>query len=87
MAPRFLQCADDVVAGGDLPATVANAPASEPAIVPAAHDDGDVPTLTEAERRVIAAALRKSGGNKNEAARILGIDRQRLYRKIDKYRL
>ena len=43
--------------------------------------------LEEAERRAIAAALRQSGGNKNEAARLLRIDRQRLYRKIEKYRL
>ena len=36
---------------------------------------------------LVAAALGKSGGNKNEAARLLGIDRQRLYRKIEKYHL
>jgi DNA-binding NtrC family response regulator len=46
-----------------------------------------VPTLAETERRAIAAALRRRDGNKNEAARLLGIDRQRLYRKIEKYRL
>jgi DNA-binding NtrC family response regulator len=40
----------------------------------------ELPTLVEAERRLIAAALPRSGGNKNEAARILGIDRQRLRR-------
>ncbi|TMA85691.1 MAG: hypothetical protein E6J77_11655, partial [Deltaproteobacteria bacterium] len=39
------------------------------------------------ERRLITAALRKSEGNKKEAARLLGIDRQRLYRKIEKYGL
>jgi len=39
------------------------------------------------ERRNIVAALRTAGGNKNEAARLLGIDRQRLYRKIEKYGL
>jgi two-component system NtrC family response regulator len=39
----------------------------------------------ELERLNILAALRKSGGNKNEAARLLQIDRQRLYRKIEKY--
>jgi DNA-binding NtrC family response regulator len=44
-------------------------------------------TLEEGERRNILAALQRSGGNKNEAARILGIDRQRLYRKIEKYGL
>jgi two-component system, NtrC family, response regulator AtoC len=43
--------------------------------------------LEELEKRNIAAALERSGGNKNEAARLLGIDRQRLYRKIEKYGL
>jgi DNA-binding NtrC family response regulator len=41
----------------------------------------------ELERRNILAALHRSGGNKNEAARLLRIDRQRLYRKIEKYGL
>jgi len=49
--------------------------------------DLPVVSLEEAERRAISAALRQSRGNKNEAARILNIDRQRLYRKIEKYRL
>jgi DNA-binding NtrC family response regulator len=43
--------------------------------------------LEELERRNIAAALERAGGNKNEAARLLQIDRQRLYRKMEKYRL
>lgn len=47
----------------------------------------DISPLEEAERTLIAAALQKSRGNKNEAARLLGIDRQRLYRKIEKYGL
>jgi DNA-binding NtrC family response regulator len=51
------------------------------------HDRAELPTLEEMERSLIGAALRKSQGNKNEAARLLAIDRQRLYRKIDKYQL
>jgi two-component system response regulator PilR (NtrC family) len=43
--------------------------------------------LEDLEKRNILAALSRSAGNKNEAARILGIDRQRLYRKIEKYGL
>jgi DNA-binding NtrC family response regulator len=43
--------------------------------------------LEEIEKRNIMAALQRTGGNKNEAARLLGIDRQRLYRKIEKYGL
>ena len=46
-----------------------------------------LPSLEEMEKSLIAAALDKSRGNKNEAARLLGIDRQRLYRKIEKYGL
>ncbi len=47
----------------------------------------ELPTLEQMEKSLIAAALRKGQGNKNEAARILAIDRQRLYRKIEKYGL
>jgi DNA-binding NtrC family response regulator len=54
---------------------------------PAIEFGDEVPTLETAERSLILAALRKSGGNKNQAARALGIDRQRLYRKLEKYRL
>jgi len=44
-------------------------------------------TLDETERTLIAETLAASQGNKNEAARRLGIDRQRLYRKLRKYGL
>jgi DNA-binding NtrC family response regulator len=47
----------------------------------------ELPTLETMERALIAAALRKSHGNKNEASRLLAIDRQRLYRKLEKYGL
>ncbi len=70
----------DTVTVDDLPPAVRR-PGSTP--VP----DGELPTLGDAERRLIAVALERSGGNKNEAARLLGIDRQRLYRKIEKYGL
>jgi DNA-binding NtrC family response regulator len=73
----------DTVTLEDLPPAVRGDAGGDPAAV----DGGTLPTLTESERRLIAAALRQSGGNKNEAARLLGIDRQRLYRKIMKYGL
>jgi DNA-binding NtrC family response regulator len=47
----------------------------------------EVPTLEATERTLIEAALRQAGGNKNQTARLLGIDRQRLYRKLEKYGL
>jgi DNA-binding NtrC family response regulator len=49
--------------------------------------DDEIVPLEEMERRLIRKALERSGWNKNEAARRLGIDRQRLYRKIAKYGL
>jgi DNA-binding NtrC family response regulator len=44
-------------------------------------------TLDEMEKRQIIDALRRARGKKVEAARILGIDRKRLYRKMSKYGL
>jgi DNA-binding NtrC family response regulator len=80
----FALSAAEIVTVGDFPPRI-----REHVVGPAGGGDaaGDVPTLDESERRLIASALAKSGGNKNEAARILGIDRQRLYRKIEKYNL
>jgi DNA-binding NtrC family response regulator len=51
------------------------------------HEFSELPTLEQMEKALISAALRKGHGNKNEAARLLAIDRQRLYRKIEKYGL
>jgi two-component system, NtrC family, response regulator AtoC len=56
-------------------------------VEPAIEFGDDVPSLETTERLLMAAALRKARGNKNQAARMLGIDRQRLYRKLEKYGL
>jgi DNA-binding NtrC family response regulator len=69
------------IAPEDLPPAVLRA-----AIAPDEPLPEPIP-FEDLERRNILAALRSAGGNKNEAARILGIDRQRLYRKIEKYGL
>jgi DNA-binding NtrC family response regulator len=39
------------------------------------------------EKHLIARALEKSGGNRAEAARILGIARPQLYTKMDEHGL
>ena len=67
----------------DLPPALLRA--QQGGAVPEGSDD--LLALAEVEKRAIVAALHRSGGNKNEAARLLGIDRQRLYRKIEKYGL
>jgi DNA-binding NtrC family response regulator len=79
----FALSAGDVIALADLPPAVRGGVPLEPSRTVT----DVVPTLADAERELIAAALRKAGGNKNEASRLLGIDRQRLYRKIEKYGL
>jgi len=68
---------DEVVAGMD-----------EAAGEPAAEAPEAVPLLplAELERRAIDAALARCGGNKQEAARLLGIDPTTLRRKVRRYR-
>ncbi|MDT8287251.1 MAG: helix-turn-helix domain-containing protein, partial [Elusimicrobiales bacterium] len=39
------------------------------------------------EKRVIAAALEASGGNKVKAAKLMGIDRKALYNKLGEYNI
>lgn len=41
--------------------------------------------LDAVEREVILATLRDTGGNKSEAARVLGITRATLHKKLKKY--
>lgn len=51
------------------------------------REQGQMKTLELMERDYIQWVLRKVGHNKSEAARILGIDRVSLYRKLKKYEL
>jgi len=51
------------------------------------RDDGEVPTLEEQEKAYIQWVLAEAGGNRTLAAKILGIDRVSLWRKLKKYGL
>lgn len=46
------------------------------------YRDGYWPVLRRVEMELIRAALREAGGNKTEAARILGVQRRLLYQKM-----
>jgi DNA-binding protein Fis len=46
-----------------------------------------VPSLESVERAAIAHALREVGGNRTRAAQLLGITRQTLRAKIERYGL
>jgi hypothetical protein len=46
---------------------------------------GDFPSLQELEKRYIGFVLDKTGGRKEKASQILGINRRTLYRKEREY--
>lgn len=52
-----------------------------------ANHNSQVPTLQEAERTHIRAALEASNGHRGNAARILGISERNLYRKLREHNL
>jgi DNA-binding NtrC family response regulator len=49
------------------------------------HTPSDIPTLEEQEKRYIQWILDKSEGNKTRAAKIMGIDRVSLWRKLKRF--
>ena len=52
-------------------------------IVISAESPADLITMAEMERRYVRQVLEAAGGNKTHAARILGMDRRSLYRRLD----
>ena len=48
-------------------------------------DPSELISMEEVERRYILHVLKSVGGNKTMAARILGLDRRTLYRKLEQY--
>ena len=55
-------------------------------IVITTESPGELITLDEMERRYVRQVLNAVGGNKTHAARILGIDRRSLYRRLEEPR-
>jgi DNA-binding NtrC family response regulator len=66
----------------DLPSTLV-----EHAVHVVREDTGRLPTLVERETDYIRHVLERSGQNRTRAAKILGIDRVSLWRKLKKYGL
>ncbi len=62
-------------------------PENLPAALRGELTDHGVGTLSDMERDHILRALRKTGGNKTAAARLLGLNRKTLYRKLEQYRI
>jgi len=57
----------------------------ERAAEPPQGEPGAIPSLDEVERRHITRVLAAAHGNKTLAARILGVDRKTLHRKLSQY--
>ena len=72
---------DTLIGVSDLPPDLRGAPGR----APAARAEGGVGPLAEAEREHIRRALLAVGGNKTAAARLLGLDRKTLYRKLRQF--
>jgi two-component system response regulator HydG len=53
-------------------------------VLVASDDPSELVSMEEVERRYVARVLEATGGNKNQAARILGWDRKTLYRHIER---
>ncbi|AKT36565.1 sigma-54-dependent transcriptional regulator [Chondromyces crocatus] len=54
-------------------------------VIVAGDDPSELVPLEEVERRYILRVLEAAGGNKTLAARILGLDRKTLHRKLDRW--
>ncbi|HET6879963.1 MAG TPA: sigma-54 dependent transcriptional regulator [Pirellulales bacterium] len=80
---------DGVLDVDDLPAELADQPAGETAASPAAACDDHLvgKPFTEIEKHYIVETLKLCGGNREEAALLLGIGERTLYRKIKEYQL
>ena len=67
----------------DLPPTLQKAPTTMALIE--TNDPDEMPTLDQLERTYVARVLGATGDNKASAARVLGIDRRTLYRKLERW--
>jgi DNA-binding NtrC family response regulator len=74
-------CRLDEVTVDDLPAKVQNHKSSRN--VPPVDRASEFLTIDEMDCRHIRRVLKATGGNKSQAARILGIDRRSLYRRLE----
>jgi two-component system, NtrC family, response regulator AtoC len=69
----------------DLPERIAGYRRSHVLVV--SNEPSELVPMEEVERRYVLRVLQAVGGNKKEAARVLGFDRKTLYRKLERYGL
>jgi len=76
----FILCHGPIITAGDLPQSVGIAPAVETSF-------GGIVPLAQAERELLAKALRAANGNQTKAAKLVGVERHRMSRMIDRHGL
>ena len=67
----------------DLPAQVRDYRSTH--VLVAANDPSELVPLAEVERRYVERVMEAVGGNKRQAAQILGLDRATLYQKLERW--
>jgi two-component system response regulator HydG len=72
----------DPIVPDDLPDKIRDYRRSH--VLVASDDPSELVPLEEVERRYIARVMEAVGGNKTAASRILGVDRKRLYRMLER---
>ena len=77
-------CRDTVIDTADLPDRIRAFQSSH--VLVSSHDPNELVSLQEVERRYIERVIEATQGNKSEAARILGLDRKTLHRKLEQYK-
>ncbi|MFC1763597.1 sigma-54-dependent transcriptional regulator [Planctomycetota bacterium] len=82
-----VMCDSDRLDIQDLPPEVGKRPKLMAGTPNATHNDLGGMSLSELERQAIADTLTKTEGNREKAAKILGIGERTLYRKIKEYNL
>jgi DNA-binding NtrC family response regulator len=73
----------DVLARRDIPVDIVSQAQQQRAAPQATKNMSDRSTLKELETQAVKDALAECGGNKSKAARLLGISRKALYRKLE----
>jgi len=73
----------DRIVAEDLPEKIRQHRGSQ--LVIHGGDPEELITLDQLEQRYIERVLQAAGGNKSQAARILGLDRRTLYRKLERH--
>ena len=75
----------DTISEGDLPPRIRRFRAREHTVIASTADPSSLLPLAEVERRYVLEVLKAAGGSRSVAARLLGIDRKTLYRKLARW--